>query len=119
MRDNRRVKSSSFVAAFAAILLVAGCSSSSDDKPDTVPVPKGFTVPDGVTLTQGGTQLELGKPASVVYQIAGNATSAITVAVSAVRKGSIERDFTFFSLDAQSKASTPFYVDVAVRNEGP
>ena len=39
--------------------------------------------------------------------------------VSSVRKGSIKRDFTFFSLDDETKASSPFYVDITVKNEGP
>lgn len=119
MRDNRRVKPSWFVAVVAVLALVVGCSSSADNKPDTVPVPKGFTVPDGVTLTEGGTQLATGKPASVVYEVADHATSAITVTVAAIRKGSINSDFTFFSLDDVARKSTPFYVDVTVKNEGP
>jgi hypothetical protein len=119
--DNRRVKKFRIVAAVATLVLVAGCSSSSDDdkKSDEVPVPKGFDVPDGVTLTKGGTKLTEDKPASVVYQVGDKAASAITVTVSSVRKGSIKRDFTFFSLDDETKASAPFYVDVTVKNEGP
>lgn len=120
MGDNRRVNSFRIVAATAALVLAAGCSSSSDgEKSDEVPVPKGFEVPKGVTLTKGGTTLTEDKPASVVYQVGDKAASAITVTVSSVRKGSIKRDFTFFSLDAETKASTPFYVDVTVKNEGP
>ena len=120
MSDNRHVLPTRIVAAVAALVLAAGCSSSPDDKKsDEVPVPKGFDVPKGVTLTKGGTQLTEDKPASVVYQVGDKAASAITVTVSSVRKGSIKRDFTFFSLDDETKASTPFYVDVTVKNEGP
>ena len=120
MVHNRRVKQFRFVAAVAGVVLVAGCSSGSDKKESTgVPVPKGFDVPAGVTLTKGGTTLTEDKPASVIYQVGDKAASAITVTVSGVRKGSIKRDFKFFSLDAASKASTPFYVDVTVKNEGP
>lgn len=119
MSDNRHVFPHRVIAVIAALALVAGCSSSSDGKSDEVPVPKGFEVPDGVTLTKGGTTLTANKPASVVYQVGDKAASAITVTVSAVRKGSIKRDFTFFSLDDEAKASSPFYVDVTVKNEGP
>lgn len=120
MGDNRRVKSFRIVAGVAALVLVAGCSSGSDDKKsDEVPVPKGFEVPKGVTLTKGGTTLTEDKPASVVYQVGDKAASAITVTVSSVRKGSIKRDFAFFSLDDETKASSPFYVDVTVKNDGP
>ena len=120
MSDNRRVKPFRIVAAVAALVLAAGCSSSSDgDKSDEVPVPKGFEVPKGVTLTKGGTTLTEDKPASVVYQVGDKAASVITVTVSSVRKGSIKRDFAFFSLDDEAKTSSPFYVDVTVKNEGP
>jgi hypothetical protein len=108
------------VAAVAAslLLVVAGCSSSKP-KEDPVPVPKGFDIPKGVTLTKGGSKLTEDKPASVVYQVGTKAASAVTVTVTSVRKGNITKDFRFFSLDAASKASSPFYVDVTVKNEGP
>ena len=119
MSDNRHVPTK-IVAGVAALLLVAGCSSSSDGKKsDEVPVPKGLEVPKGVTLTKGGTTLTEDKPASVVYQVGDKAASVITVTVSSVRKGSIKRDFAFFSLDDEAKTSSPFYVDVTVKNEGP
>jgi hypothetical protein len=119
--DNRHVSPTKILAAVASVLLVAGCSGSSggDKKSDAVPVPKGFDLPKGVTLTKGGTTLTEDKPASVIYQVGDKAASAITVTVSSVRKGSIKRDFAFFSLDAETKASSPFYVDVTVKNEGP
>jgi hypothetical protein len=117
--DNRHVPTK-IVAGVAALVLVAGCSSSSDGKKsDEVPVPKGLEVPKGVTLTKGGTTLTEDKPASVVYQVGDKAASVITVTVSSVRKGSIKRDFAFFSLDDEAKTSAPFYVDVTVKNEGP
>jgi len=119
MGDNRRVKVLSILAA-TTLVLATGCGSSSPDKEsDEVPVPKGFDVPDGVTLTKGGATLTEDKSASVIYQVGDKAASAITVTVSSVRKGSIKKDFAFFSLDAATKASTPFYVDVTVKNEGP
>ena len=120
MSDNRHVSSRIVAVVVAALVLVAGCSSSSDDKKsDAVPVPKGLEVPKGVTLTQGGTTLTEDKPASVVYQVGDKAASVITVTVSSVRKGSIKRDFAFFSLDDEAKTSAPFYVGVTVKNEGP
>jgi hypothetical protein len=124
--DNRRVKPVPSsrrrpvvaTALVAALLVLAGCSSGSggDDKPKA-DVPKGFDVPAGVTLTAAGSTIKAGDAASVVYEV-DDAASAITVRVKAVRKGTM-KDFRFFSLDAASRASTPYYVDVAVRNEGP
>lgn len=104
-------------------VLLAGCSSSdSDDRePVTAPtptVPKGFDVPSGVTLTDAGATVKVGSPASIAYQLGDGATSAVTVTVAEVTKGTIE-DFRFFSLDDATKKSTPYYVKVNVRNEGP
>jgi hypothetical protein len=100
----------------AVVALVGACSSGSE--PDPVPTPRGFDLPSGVTLTRPGAALALGRPGTAVVDLGDGAASAVTVVVRAVRKGSI-RDFRFFSLDAQSRASTPYYVDVTVRNDGP
>jgi hypothetical protein len=104
------------VAMTFALLTACGSKAKSDD--NAVPVPKGFEVPAGVKLTPGGTRLTEDHPASVIYQIGTKATSAITVTVTQVAKGNI-KDFRFFSLDAAAKASSPFYVSVTVKNEGP
>ena len=100
----------------AALVLVAGGCSKTEKV--TVPVPRGFDVPAGVTLTAGGTNLNEGEPASVIYQVADKTRSVITVSVTAVTKGNI-KDFKFFSLDDAAKLSTPFYVTATVRNVGP
>jgi hypothetical protein len=104
------------VAALAVLALAGACSSEPDAEP--VPTPKGFDLPSGVTLTRPGTDLALGKPGTAVVDLGDGAASAVTVVVRSVRKGSID-DFRFFSLDAESRASTPYYVDVTVRNDGP
>lgn len=100
----------------ALVLAVGGCSK--EDESATVPVPKGFEVPADVALTKGGTNLAKGKSASVIYQIADKTRSVVTIAVTAVKKGDIE-DFKFFSLDEETKQSTPFYVTATVKNVGP
>jgi hypothetical protein len=106
--------------ALAVALVLTGCSSSEPDAPatPTAPVPKGFDVPAGVTITKGGSTVKVGSPASVVYEMGDGATSAVTVLVTAIEPGTIE-DFTFFSLDDAAKKSSPFYVKVNVKNEGP
>lgn len=100
-----------------ALTVVAGCSSS-PTKQEPEPTPKGFDTPKGVTLTAGGSTLKQDKPATVVYDVGDAAASAITVTVTSIRKGDI-KDFRFFSLDAESKASSPFYVRATIKNEGP
>lgn len=114
--DGARVGAVAMVAALA----LTGCTSSEPaEKPSPSAVtPQGFDVPAGVTLTKGGSVQALGSPATVVLELGGQATSAVTVTVAKVKKGSID-DFRFFSLDEATKASTPFYVTVNVLNEGP
>jgi len=104
----------------AALLVMSAACSSKDEPPKPrSEVPKGFDAPAGVTITEGGSTLALGKPATAVYRVGENAASAVTVAVNEVKKGDIKKDFTFFSLDDKLKAATPYYVRLSVINEGP
>jgi hypothetical protein len=82
-------------------------------------VPDGFDIPDGVHITAGGAKRELGKPATVVYEIEQRAASAVTVTVTEVVTGDLATDFRFFNLPEEVKSSTPIYVHVRVKNEGP
>lgn len=106
------------VLAFLCVptLVLAGCQS--DPKPPPV-VPDGFEIPEGVRITDGGAKREVGKPATVVYQIEQRAASAVTVTVTEVVAGDLARDFRFFNLPEEVKSSTPLYVHVRVKNEGP
>jgi hypothetical protein len=113
----RRLAVVTLVATVLAVL--AGCGSDDAETEPRTDVPKGFDVPAGVTIAEGGSTVALGRPASVVYRVEERAASAITVTVREVRTGDIEKDFTFFSLDDQAKSSTPIYVDLSVTNEGP
>ncbi len=116
----RRARIAVALGAAAVALVPAGCSSSEPAPVRATPTavtPKGFDVPAGVTLTPGGTTVAVGKPATVAYEVEG-AASAVTATVTAVDPGSID-DFRFFSLDAASKKSSPFYVRVSVTNDGP
>lgn len=102
-----------------ALVALSSCSSAPQEtEPEGPVVPRGFDLPAGVTLTEPGTTLEPGEPASVVLDLGNGAASAVTVEVTKVEEGSM-KDFRFFSLDEPAKRSTPYYVDVAVRNEGP
>jgi hypothetical protein len=82
-------------------------------------VPEGFDVPKGVSITPAGSKRAIGRSATVVYQIEQRAASAITVVVSEVVQGDLARDFQFFNLPDEVKGSTPLYVHLKVRNEGP
>lgn len=113
------------VATVAVVAGLAGCSggagSSSDTTTDagaTTSVTPAVDVPEGVSLTERGSPLKTGEPATVVYPAEDDRRSVLTVTVQKVREGSMQ-DFKHFSLDPAAKASTPYYVRAAVRNEGP
>lgn len=82
-------------------------------------MPEGFDVPKGVKITAAGANRPVGRPATVVYQIEQRAASAITVTVSDIEVGDLARDFQFFNLPEDVRSSTPLYVRLHVRNEGP
>lgn len=122
------------VVVLSALVALAGCSdepstspTSSDSAPATssrsaktrsTSTKPGVTLPKGVRLTQPGSRLRVGQRATVVYRADAKRRSAVTISVTRIRKGSME-DFENFSLSAKQRASTPFYVDVVVRNDGP
>jgi antitoxin component of MazEF toxin-antitoxin module len=121
--DNRRVRTSWIAAvAVTSMLAFAGCSSS-DDEPAAEPsasasASPSFDPPEGVTLTEGGTSLAVGQPATVVQQVGAEGSTAVTVTVTAIEPGSMD-DFRFFSLDEATRKAAPYYVKATVRNDGP
>jgi hypothetical protein len=119
------VRSGRNIVALLAVVALSATACGGDDEvtepAPTSPTPSLTTpsveVPEDVTLTEPGTRLSLGDPASAVY--ADNArASVLTVTVSKVVKGSI-KDFKRFVLSAKERASTPYYVSATVTNEGP
>ncbi len=102
----------------AAALTLSACGGSDPAPEPTVPTPDGFKMPAGVTLTEPSTELAPGTAATVVLEVGDGASSAVTLTVDKITKGKI-KDFRFFSLDAASKSSTPYYVKATVANEGP
>lgn len=104
-------------ATLAALVLLAGCGSQDSAEPEAT-VPDGFEAPAGVDLTPAGTELAVGKPATVVFETGDGAASAITATPKKVTRGDM-KDFEFFSLDEASKRSTPYYVTATVTNDGP
>lgn len=106
-------------------LAVAGCvlaaTAACGQEPAPAPVmtsPTDVDLPPGVELTPPGELLETGEPGTTVLDLGNGASSAVTAVVREVRKGDLD-DFRMFTLDEAGKASTPYYVDVTVRNEGP
>jgi hypothetical protein len=103
------------VTTLAMALALAGCGAEDEPRSD---VPDGFDVPRGVKITHGGAKRRVGQKATVVYHIEQRAASAVTVQVTQIVTGTLS-DFEFFNLPESVRSSTPFYVHVTVRNEGP
>ncbi|MDD9348868.1 hypothetical protein [Mumia sp.] len=116
----RTARGGGLVALAVAVgLVLAGCSGGdAAGAAAATPEPSSAVeLPDGVELTEAGAEVALGKPATVGYPV-GEAASAITVTVSSVKPGKIA-DLAGYVLDPVSATSTPYYVGVQVRNDGP
>ena len=112
------------IALMAATgLVLTACSAgpgSTTDEPtaSTSPSPTStVSVPPAVTLTEPGTDLSFGDPASVIFEPNQTRGSVLELTVTGVTKGSIE-DFSAFILDDYTKAATPYYAEVTVSNVG-
>lgn len=98
--------------------MLAGLAGCGDEPTGKTDAPHGFDVPKGVHITTGGAKRRVGEKATVVYHIEQRAASAVTVKVTQVVQGTL-RDFEFFNLPESVRTSTPYYVHVDVRNDGP
>jgi hypothetical protein len=100
-------------------LALAGCGGA--EKPTTKPsvtLPTGnVNVPAGVTLTKAGTQLKFGEKATVAYEPNSERNTVLELTVASATQGTIA-DLGTYVLDDRTKASTPYYVNVSVKNVG-
>ena len=103
--------------AAVAVLTVSGCSGG-DDEPEPGPDTPDIEVPEGVTLTSGGSTVEVGTPVSVVDEPDNAAATVITVEVDQIERGK-PKDLAGFDLDGVANGSVPYYVDASIRNAGP
>ncbi|WP_049774315.1 MULTISPECIES: hypothetical protein [unclassified Nocardioides] len=115
-------------AAVAGALALGGCSGSDEgaqpEEQSTLTVPPASTgatpylpVPDGVELTEPGSQLAVGDHAVVAYHPRQEQVGALDIAVTRLEKTSI-KDFSAWQLSDAQKASTPYYVRARVENVG-
>ena len=110
------------VATVAAALLLAACGgndkAAEQPTPTTSPSPSStVNVPKDVELTDVGADLSFGEAATVIYEPDQNTGTVLELTVKKATQGTI-KDFSGFVLDPRTQASTPYYVDVAVKNVG-
>lgn len=119
---NRR-RSSVRIAAVLVVasLALVGCGEKKDPvEESTLPKASEQTavpVPDGVTLTEYGTELAYGQPAVVAYSPNAKKRTVLEITVNSVKQVSI-REFRAYRLDDRTKKSTPYFVKVTVKNVG-
>jgi len=107
------------VLVVAGALALAGCGG--EEKPTTKPTvtlpTANVNVPAGVELTKAGTQLKFGEKATVAYEPNAQRNTVLEMTVNTATQGTIS-DLGSYVLDDRTKASTPYYVNVSVKNVG-
>lgn len=112
--------------AAAAALALSGCSDSGEpsaasstptDSPTASVSASASDVPEGVQLTEPGSQLAFGDTATVAYELRGKGT-VLDLTVDSARQGTL-KDFVGFDMsDPLQKNAHYYYVRVAVENAG-
>ena len=106
--------SDSSAASSTAAAIKSAVSKAANTAANTAPAPT--SAPGG--LTPIGSTLKLGQPAVIAYDDASSHDkSTIQITPDAIQQGSIS-DFKNVQLDANQKNSTPYYVNVSVKNVG-
>ncbi len=90
-------------------------STGTSGPPSTGSSPSGTV--EGVRLTQAGTQLKLGETARVSWQPDQHTTGVVALTVTGLLKMPISA-FSAWRLKPETRRSTPYFVQVTVRNLG-
>ena len=118
----------SVVAALVtAALALSGCggtagkphaAAAQPTRSPSVALPtQDVSVPAGVKITPPGTKLSFGETATVAYEPNPKRKTVLQLAVTRVQRAHIS-DLSAYVLDKRARSSTPYYVDVRVRNAG-
>jgi hypothetical protein len=102
------------LALAAGMLTGAGCTAGGDDSA-APSAPR--SSPSRAAPTPDEVELAMGEPASFTLPGDSGRSSRVRLAVTDVTEGRIS-DLSKFRLDAQARASTPYYATVRVTNRG-
>jgi len=120
------------VAGVALALTLTACSggeepSATESDTTTTPEvtaspsetqsPPYFPVPAGVELTEPGSELTVGQPATVAWQPTQKVTGVLDVTVTRLTRTTFAA-FKGFKIDAATARKTPYFVKATVRNAG-
>ena len=98
-----------------------GASASEEGSAESSAAPTAepyLPVPEGVELTPQGSLLGVGDEATVAYEPRQDQVGVLGVTVRELRETTFEESFEGWQLDARTRSSTPYFVEVAVTNEG-
>ena len=129
-----RVLAALAVASVTVILAGCGGSSSASSSANATATPAAVTSTASVSpaggpagassgLAAAGAAFAAGQSATVPYQVtesngANGPTYKLSITVRSIERGTLA-DFNGIQLDAEQKASTPYYVRVRMTNLGP
>jgi hypothetical protein len=109
---------SSTASAAPAGTTSPAASSPASSTPATTGKTPGVDESPSPGTTAPGTTLKLGQPAVLDYKDSSSGKSGIiTLTVKSITKASIG-DFKNMDLDAKDKTSTPYYIQMSVKNTG-
>lgn len=108
---------------------LAGCASDEGGKDageTTSPSPSGTStdpapylpVPEGVTLTEPGTALDLGEEGVIAFERRQDEIGVLSVVVEKIERTSFQESFPGWTVDDTTAARTPYFVRVEVTNVG-
>lgn len=93
-------------------------SAAVEETATEAPEPSELPVPDGVVVTEPGTELALGEPATLAWQPRQEQVGVVKAEVREAERTSFRRSFSGWQLDDATRATTPWFVRVALRNVG-
>lgn len=112
--------------ALASVLALSACSGGDED-PKADETGEGTSaaasdepylpVPDGVELTEQGSELELGDTATVAYEPRQDEVAALEITVTRIDKASFKL-FVGWKLSPETKKTTPYFVHAKIKNVG-
>jgi len=124
-----------WIPALVTVLALSACSGTGGDGGEAGPTGSdtsagsspsdfvsddekyGVDVPPGLMVTEPGSELAVGETATIAWEPRVGVVGALRITVTKLRQGTI-KDFAGFSVDAPTKASTPYYVTATVANAG-
>ncbi len=93
-------------------------SAGASPEPTTAPVQGYLPVPEGVTLSEAGTMLELGEPAVAAWEPRQDLVGVVEIEVTGIDETTVQASLAGFDLEGDQQRSTPYFVRARVTNVG-